>query len=292
MAFHVRLHRQSMECISRGGMAPLADSEVSAPVSADRNEIGKVIGWVGLSLIAYFIITILFEAWPIALLQPAWMQKMSNVLLRTSLAIAIGALLMACAPVVSPDDIALAKRANLVRRIASWVAILYLLLIPIQIYSGVNLIRAQEQQQAGQLAQAKKAIDAIQKSSDIEQMLASYNQIPGRKPALPSRFNIPFTEARDRIVDQLRPLASRAETSYKEAVAKLWNEWITRLIRSILLCVVMFIALAAIGRKSPNHPTLLRAVLAGGRGKRPSRRSKRGSSSERLIPKEWIPDED
>ncbi len=94
--------------------------------------------WVGVAMLGFFLVSVGFQAWPVALIQPAWMQKMTTALIGGGVTPLMGALLLAAAHVVDPEAEHLARRARLVRRLASWVAIGYVLLIPVQLYAGVQ----------------------------------------------------------------------------------------------------------------------------------------------------------
>lgn len=60
-------------------------------------------------------------------------------------------------------------------------AIGYLLLIPVQIYAGVKLLRSEQQDAAQLLSQASRAVKAIEASTTEAELRRAFEQIPGAK---------------------------------------------------------------------------------------------------------------
>jgi uncharacterized integral membrane protein len=266
------------------------------PVSPGNMELAWVVHWVGAAILGFFVVGVLYNSWPVALLKPAWMQTTSDLLVQSSFAFLIGALLMAAAAVLDPNNDVITKRANLVRRLASWAAIGYLLLIPVQVYAGVKLLQAQKQEQAELLSQVTAATNAIQKSTNLAELRQAYEKIPGTKPTLGTELTQPFEVARDQIVDLIRPRIKQTENEFDTRISSLWQKWLGSSFANVLRSLMLSVGFAAIGRKSPNRPTLLYSVfnrIAG--GPRPGKfrmPSMSGGKKDSLaIPPEWMNEE-
>jgi uncharacterized integral membrane protein len=264
------------------GSEPMRDSP--------RNmELAWVVHWVGAVILGFFGVGVLYNSWPVALLKPAWMETTSNLLVQSSFAFLIGALLMASAAVLDLNNDIITKRANLVRRFASWAAIGYLLLIPVQVYAGVKLLQAQKQEQAELLSQVTAATNAIQKSTNLAELRQAYEKIPGRKPSLGTELTQPFEVVRDQIVDLIRPRIKKAENEFDTKMSSLWQKWLGSSFTNVLRLLMLSLGFAAIGRKSPNHATLLYSVFRGPRPGKFRMPSMSGGKKDSLaIPQEWM----
>ena len=158
-------------------------TESQALTMESRRDIARLMHWVGVAILGSVLVTVLFQAWPVALIQPTWLQKMTNALLGSGVTALMGALLLAAAPLVDPQAERLARRARLARRLASWAAIGYVLLIPVQLYAGVKQLSETRRTQTRTIEQVRDAVKGIEESTTIEQLRKAYGQIPGRKPA-------------------------------------------------------------------------------------------------------------
>lgn len=216
---------------------------------------------VGATMLASFLVDLVLQAWPLALLQPAWLDQMNGLLVSRGLTPLTGALLVAAGPVVSPKSDRLANRARLLRRLATWVAIGYLLLIPVQLYAGVKLLQEQKQQARQVLEQASRSIQAIRSSTNEAELRQAYEQIPGPKAPLPETLPKPLSLVRDRLSAAIEARNNRAGYEVDQRMASLWNQAAKLVLGNILRALILAAGFAAIARRSPGHPTLLTALL-------------------------------
>ena len=281
--------------------APYATAELKVLSNQRIQDIAQVMHWVGVAMLGFFLVSVGFQAWPVALLQPAWLQKMTTALMGGGMTSLTGALLLAAAHVVDPEAEHLAQRARLVRRLASWVAIGYLLLIPVQLYAGVQQLTEARRTQTKTIEQVREAVKAIEQSTTLEQLRKAYNRIPGRKPELPAEINVPLNQLKDALSNRLEPNVNRAETQFNDRLNTVWQQWIATRFRDTLLLLMLFLGFAAIGRSSSGQPTLLESVSSGGflrnllpgrRGRGGGRRGMMASSNGVDIPQEWIPEDE
>jgi hypothetical protein len=181
---------------------PLAQESMSRS-EWKNHEFALVLHWVGVSLLAYFLVDLAFQAWPVALLKPLWLDQMSGFLMSRSTTPLLGALFVAAASELDPRSTSLAKRSALLRRLATWVAIGYLLLIPVQIYAGVKLLRSEQQDAAQLLSQASRAMKAIEASTTEAELRRAFEQIPGAKEPLPEQLPQPLSTLKGRLVEAM-----------------------------------------------------------------------------------------
>lgn len=226
-----------------------------------HHEFALVVHWAGVALLAYFLVDLAFQAWPVALLKPAWLDQMSGFLVGRSATPLIGVLLIAAASEIDHRSTALAKRSAHIRRLATWVAIGYLLLIPVQLYAGVKLLREQQQIATQQLTQARRAMEAIQASTTDLQLRRAYQGIPGEKAPLPDPLPLPLDTIKGRLVEAMDARSKKAQYDFDQKMSTLWQRSLGLLFGNVLRMLILFVGFAALGRPSPSQPTLLTQLM-------------------------------
>ncbi|WP_323206805.1 hypothetical protein [Synechococcus sp. BA-132 BA5] len=244
-----------------------------------------------MALLAYFLVDLAFQAWPVALLKPLWLDQMGGFLMSRSTTPLLGVLFVAAASELDPSSTSLAKRAALLRRLATWVAIGYLLFIPVQIYAGVKLLNAQQQEAAQLLAQANRAMKAIETSNTEDDLRRAYEQIPGAKPPLPEQLPKPLSTLKGRLVEAMDARSKKAQYDFDQRLSTLWQRSLELLFGNILRMLIFFVGFAALGRPSPSQPTLLTRLL--NRNFKSTGRSGRHSQKGLglIVPDEWLEDD-
>lgn len=237
----------------------MADLELAADKRS--RDAATVLQWAGISLLGIFLTLLVSSAWPLALLQPAWLQRMGDVVQNLGVNALMGAVLLVLAQLLNPREVALEERVRLVRRLASWAAIGFVLLIPLQGYAEVTLLRERTRRESSELAQIEQATKAIEAARTETELRAAIGRFPGAPPNLPARFNQPFGELRDRLADQLRPRLKQAEARLAEARRNRWQAWLKKWLRDGVYSLFLALGFAAIGQAGPDRPTLLAALF-------------------------------
>lgn len=279
-------------------------SNETEEVSPQHRDAATALSWAGRSLLGLFLILLIARAWPIQLLQPSWLQKVSQQLITSGTTAVIGTVLIVLAPLFDNSEDRLLSQATLIRRLSIWVAFGFALLIPLQGYTGMKLLGAEKTKQLQELNKAEKAVQAIQASSTRQELQNALARLPGnRTPRLPAELSVPFEQARDRIADALQPRIKRAETQLEEARSKRLQKWLEFWARNALGSLMYFLAFAAIGQQAPRRPTLISQLFnvrfrgfaprAPKKDKRGGRRSSRKKTLDKqgVISTAWI-DED
>jgi len=237
----------------------MADLELAG--GQRSRDAASILQWAGIALLGIFLTLLVSSAWPLALLQPAWLQKMSDIIQNLGVNALVGAVLLVLAQFLNPKEVALEQRVRLMRRLASWAAIGFVLLIPLQAYSGVTLLRNRTRQESRELAQIEQATKAIEAATTETELRTAIGRFPGSPPNLPARFNQPFGELRDRLADQLRPRLKEAEARLTEARRNRWQAWLKKWLRDGVYSLFLALGFAAIGQAGPDRPTLLTALF-------------------------------
>lgn len=265
----------------------------NAQESMSRSELrshdfAQVLHWVGLALLAYFLVDLAFQAWPVALVQPLWLDQMTGFLMSRSTTPLLGALFVAAASEIDARSTALARRSALLRRAASWVAVGYLLLIPVQIYAGVKLLRQQQQEATQQLSQAAKAMQAIKSSITDADLRRAYEQIPGEKAPLPERLPQPLSRLKGRLIEAMDARSKKAQYDFEQRLSILWQRSLELLLGNSLRMLIFFAGFAALGRPAPGQPTLLERLLNGKSRTHWTPGGQRPEDMGSIIPEEWL----
>ncbi|MCP9798185.1 hypothetical protein [Cyanobium sp. Lug-B] len=255
-------------------------------------EFAIVLHWVGVAILAYFLVELAFQAWPVALLQPAWLDVMIGFLVSRGITPLTGALLVAAASVLNPQSRPLANRAVLLRRLASWVALGYLLLIPVQIYSGAKLLQTRKQESTQLFTQASRAVEAIRKANTPADLRRAYEQVPGNKVPLPDPLPQPFPVIRERLAEAISANTKRAEYEFGNNMSSVWQRSLGLAFGNTLRVLILFLGFAAIGRRSPHHATLLQGLLVRHQGRMANGQSHGRHHFDGVIDKKWMETED
>lgn len=242
--------------------------------------------WVGIALIGIFLVVVISDAWPPALLQPQWQQRVSQRILSSAgFSALLGSLLLVSSTLADPDNEKLRRRDRLIRRLAYAAAIGFALLIPLQMSAGVRLLRAEQQQQASTLNQARAAARAVEASTTFAELRQAYERIPGQKPQFPTRLDEPLGEVRDRIMDRINPNIQRIETAFNQSLSQRWQRfWFEYLLRNGLTSLFLFLGFSSIGKMPRSKKTLLQHLLSPGNYS--SAWKKNPSAASQLIQKD------
>lgn len=251
-------------------------------------EFATVLHWVGVAILAYFLVELAFQAWPVALLQPAWLDVMIGFLVSRGITPLTGVLLVAAAAVLNPQSKPLTNRAELLRRLATWVALGYLLLIPVQMYSGAKLLQTRTQQSTQLIGQASRAVEAIRKANTPAELRRAYAQVPGNKAPLPESFPQPFPVIRERLAEAISANTKRAEYEFGNNMSSVWQRSLGLAFGNTLRMLILFLGFAAIGRRSPYHATLLQSILVRRHGRMGKGRLHGRRHFEGVIDQGWI----
>lgn len=238
------------------------------PVDPLMIDLANSLSWIGIALIGFFVTGVVFQIFPIRLLDPAWLQQVGSAFITTGMTPIIGAILILVAPLACPDFEALERRAWLVRRLAILAAIGYLLMIPLQAYAGTQILFARRKEQVQILSQVRTATQALQQSRSEPELREAYRLLPGQKPILGDRFDVPFETVKENILKEISPSLKRAETVFSEQMDQLWQRWFAFFTQTTLRLLFLFIGFAAIAQRSPRSYPLLESVFMILRGAR------------------------
>lgn len=217
--------------------------------------------WAGLTLIVVSVLSILPQVLPIRVLDPFWQQLAADAIVGSASSMLVGTVIISVAQLLRPST-KFIRRTDRVRQLSYWLAIGFLVLIPLQAILGYRILKAASAADQSVILQYQKAIKTIKQASTYPELLQGIQSLPGTPPNLPIRPDQPVKPFRDFI-------ASRIENLYAAAKQKQVRREKDRLARSILttarnvvLTLMYFLAFASIGKRTPmDELSLLESMI-------------------------------
>jgi len=205
----------------------------------------RYIHWVGLAFVASFL-TSLFNALPPRFAEPTWQLNLITLMLNGGMGALLGALLISVAQLFNVGDRQVQNRALLVRTLASWVALGWLLLIPLQLFLGVRLINTQAGQEIAQIENLKGITRAVRNATTEQELRAAMAKVPNTPP-LPS-LTVPLEVAKANLLAQFQKNISTFENRQEQESSNRWQTWLKEALRNSLQCLVLATGFLAIGK--------------------------------------------
>lgn len=207
--------------------------------------------WVGVVLLGSFL-TGLINAAPPRLADPAWQLNLIGLLLGSGGMALIGSLLICLARVFDQSDRQIQNRALLVRKLATWVALGWLLLIPLQLFIGVRLINSQARQEVTQIQNLEGIARAVRNATSEDDLRAALAKVPNQPP-LP-RLTIPLEIAKANLLAQFQKTINAAENRQKDGSSNRWQTWMREALRNSLQSLLLGVGFLAIGKNRVLNP--------------------------------------
>lgn len=201
--------------------------------------------WVGIVLLGSFLVSLL-NATPPKFSDPTWQLNVISLLISGGAGALLGSLLICLGRLFNLGDRQIQNRALLVRTLASWVAIGWLLLIPLQLFLGVRLINSQAGQELGQIQNLQRITRAVRNASNEAQLRAAMAQIPNQPP-LPA-LTVPLEVAKANLLAQMQPRLNALKNRQEEGSSSRWQTWMKEALRNCLQCVLFGLGFLAIGK--------------------------------------------
>jgi hypothetical protein len=225
------------------------------------SQVADSLQWFAYALLIVFIAQVLTSLFPLALLQPQWMSRVSAVLRGAATLPLIAMALLMLANMLDGLVLPSSKQFKLMRRICSVVAIGFLLLIPLQSYGAIRSINNQVDESQGQLNKLAAAANKLQKATNEEQLREAIREIPGGEQLANRPLGADVQTVKTGLLARIRPTLKRLENRLAESKSKALQNLILPLIRDGLIAIAYALGFASIGYTKSGSPTLLRRLL-------------------------------
>jgi len=190
-------------------------------------------------------IAFLFTLFPIKLLDPFWQLGLCAAMLTTSIPILVSFLFALAALGLSPGSDELKARSRVIAKISSALALVLLLIIPLQIYSGVRALKSKTrdvQNEANNLKGIAKGLEQTR----TEQELRSYVASLPNAPKLPDKFDIPFAEVKRRVLVNIQSVVNKAANDAEAQEKAGMQTFLLEATRNSLQCLLLSTAFSVI----------------------------------------------
>jgi hypothetical protein len=182
--------------------------------------------------------TFLFSLFPFNGLRSTWLLGMSTAVLSVATPLLISFLLIACAAAFDPNNKLITSRLRFIAKVSWWISLLLIVLIPIQIFSGIKALQARTQSILGEVVVLKNIIKGIKSTGNEFELRAFMASLPN-SPKLPAKFDAPFSVIRGNAIVNLEGTVNRAlndaETQKRNNLQVLIVEGTRNAIQSLLL---------------------------------------------------------
>jgi len=206
--------------------------------SFESQNTARVLGTIGQVLIGVYALNMLATSMPFALLDSDWELRAASTIQSGAGFPLVGTSLLLIARKLAPKDELLQQRTTIVQRLAPWVAIGFLLLIPLQISASIRSlgqISAQEQRGLRNLTGIVKSIENASTESELKNAIAL---LPGGPNQLNGTIEGSAREAGKKLANELYPQTKQLETKLADANRARWiktlQNWVRDLPSSLL----------------------------------------------------------
>ncbi|MEB3332522.1 MAG: hypothetical protein VKI83_08530 [Synechococcaceae cyanobacterium] len=243
--------------------------------------IARNFGRLALVLVALFASLVAAALFPVELLNPVWESRFIAAVLNAATLPLFALALLQLAAVLDPAAPALQRQRQLFSSLAIPAAIGFLLLIPLQVFSSLNLQATASQvqtrrldQAARQLSEMRQALRQADSAADLNARLRRVNG-PALEPA-DQLLPLPVLKAQVASVFDLAQRRLERERSAFPSVDPL--RLLPELLRTAVACLALACGYATFARLPGSELSLFDAVLL--RLRRPRRERRPSDSSE------------
>lgn len=230
---------------------------------SQTSQMADSLQWLSYGLILVFLAQVIPTLFPIALLQPEWMVRVSGILRATASLAAIALALIMLANMIDKEVMPSSKHLKLFRRIATFAAIGYFLLIPLQTYATVVGIRSELQKGQDQLASLVSAGNLVKNAGNEQQLRDAIRAIPGAEEVAMRPLGADVQTIKKALLDKLRESTNNLQNQLNDTQSKILANTTIPLIRDAAIDLGYAMGFAGMGYSQSGKPTPLRLLLKG-----------------------------
>jgi hypothetical protein len=224
----------------------------------------EILQWVALALFIVFLAIILAAMLPLEILDSRWQVRVISALLGSSSLPLIGVVLMLLANYLDDEFRPFGDKIRLLRRLAGFAAIGFLLLIPLQITAGSRLLNQQSGNEVAQLKVLQGAADAIRSANTEADLKNALRRLPGAPNNLNRPLAAPLPQVKSAVISRLDPAVKRLQNQVEEAKKDRLQKALGIWIRDAGMAAGYAIGFSGLGSFN-EHGSLLRSVIPGRR---------------------------
>ncbi|MFZ0409714.1 MAG: HpsJ family protein [Cyanobium sp.] len=206
----------------------------------------KFLGIVGQILVGIYLLSVLPISLPIAFMDSEWQLRTAKAIQNSAGFPLVGTGLLLVARKFAPTDHVLRNRLSIVSRLAPWIAIGFLLLIPLQVNASIRNLAHTSRNEQRDLRNLINTIKAIETADDEFALRSAIARLPGAPQQLNGNIQGSVQEIRSKLAAELRPQAQALETQLREADRLRWFDTLKNWMRDLPSCLLYAIGFVAI----------------------------------------------
>ena len=215
-----------------------------------KKDVANALRWASIALIGIFIASVISVILPIQLFKLEWQDKLIGSIRGGASFPLEGVLFMMLASLLAPDDPVISKHLRRVRKFSAAMSLIFLLMIPLQLYTGFKLIGGRTIGEFESLAVLKNGAYAIDQSVSEADFRAALGSIPGAPPLPATKLTEPIPLLKANVLQQINPQIKRLETLIEEQRRKRTELFIGFSIRDVFICLLYALAFSAMAKRS------------------------------------------
>lgn len=215
-----------------------------------KNDVANALRWASIALIGIFIASVISVILPFQLFKPEWQDKLISSIRGGASFPLEGVLFMMLASVLSPEDQGISKQLRRARKFAVAMSLIFLIMAPLQLYTGLKVIGGRTTNEFESLAVLKRGASAIDRSVSEAEFRAALGSIPGAPPLPAPTLTEPIPSLRANVLQQINPQIKRLETLLEEQRRKRTELFIGFSIRDVFICLLYALAFGATAKRS------------------------------------------
>jgi hypothetical protein len=225
--------------------------------------LADLLRWIGIVMLASFAVTVLASMLPPRLRDAEWLDGVLAALRGGGGLPLIGVGLILLAAHLR-DRTKESFSITSLRRLCIWVALAYMLLIPLQFWSGQRLIKQKIYLEGVDFYPVFQSLRSLYAAKSVEDLRAVIQGIPGasENPAnrLSDRSEVAM-KVRDRLISELEPQVRTRQSVLNLRSKDLWRNGLIAIFKDAFISLFSAIGFASIARSKPYRPTLLQTLL-------------------------------
>lgn len=200
----------------------------------------------GLVLLVTFANILVFSAFPFQALRPEWQLRMAGFLIANGITALLGVILVSISEQgLSASNSPFLGRAQLIRRLAGWAAIGYLILIPVQITAGLrqlNIISEAEKQPGIVWRKIRGRINATETEADLRALLSRIPEFP----PFPDKLPMSLAAFKADLFSDLDSRFAARTTQLEKARSERLQNFLGEAIRNTIQCILLAAGFSAV----------------------------------------------
>ena len=213
--------------------------------SRDWADGARITYWVGLTLLGTFLVSWI-NALPLRFADASWQLSFISLLLSSGAMALLGFLLVCLARLFNPADRQITRRTLLLRTLASWIALGWVLLIPLQLFIGMRLINTQASNEIEAIRKLEAVAGAVRNASSEAELRAALRQMPNQPLLAP--LTVPLEVGKANVLAEFRKSINAAKNRQQEGSSTRWQTWMREAFRNSLQSLLLALGFLAIGK--------------------------------------------